>query len=71
MENENGQQETFPLSEEIIQLLGEVNTEIQRLNAQAQGAVILFLRQHKLQGDWRVAPNNRELVKNPATARIQ
>jgi hypothetical protein len=30
---------------------------------QFRGALFLYLRQHKLEGNWRVAENGKELVK--------
>jgi hypothetical protein len=57
------QPETYPLSEEMIQLLSEIDAEMQRLAQQGQGALLLFLRQHKLEGMWNIAENKREVVK--------
>jgi hypothetical protein len=72
--------ENFPLDEATIEILAEVNKTLPkvaeqldalkqqdaRLRGQAEGALILFLRQHKLEGNWQVAPNGRELVKQAA-----
>ena len=70
MENEqqNGQQaeENYPLDEALITMLGEIRLQMQTLQAQQQGALVLFVRQHKLQGNWQVAENGRELVKAAA-----
>ncbi|HKB37695.1 MAG TPA: hypothetical protein VKD72_14705 [Gemmataceae bacterium] len=50
-----------PLDEEAALLFGEIQEQIKTLNAQAHGALALYLRQHKLNGQWRVADNGREL----------
>lgn len=55
--------ETYPMSEELIGILAEVDQQITALNAQWQGALILFLRIHKLQGNWRAAPNHKEIMR--------
>ena len=71
--NDQNQQEVveaFPLDEAMIGLLAEINPQIQALVLQKNGALTLFIRQHKLQGEWREAPNGKELLKadRPATA---
>jgi hypothetical protein len=55
--------EAFPLDEAAITLLADIKGQMAALNAQWQGALVLFIRQHKLQGNWQVAENGRELVK--------
>jgi hypothetical protein len=55
--------ENYPLDDALIQMLGEIATQVNALNAQRQGALVLFLRQHKLQGNWQLAENGRELIK--------
>ena len=55
--------ENYPLDDTMIQMRGEIMQQIQALQAQLQGALILFIRQHGLQGTWRVAENDKELVK--------
>jgi hypothetical protein len=59
------QQECFPLDEAALSLLNDLDTQIRTLDNQWQGALVLFLRQHKLQGNWRLAPNRKELVRQP------
>lgn len=51
----------------MIEILAEANQQIAGINQRLQGALILFLRQHKLEGNWQVAPNGKELVKQAAT----
>jgi len=67
MDNEqNAQQpetENYPLDEALISMLADINGQLQALQAQRQGALVLFIRQQKLQGNWQVAENGRELVK--------
>jgi len=67
MENEQPKQEmeSYPLDDALITMLGEINQQITQLQAQRQGALVLFIRQHKLQGNWQVADNGKELVKAP------
>lgn len=67
-ENGAAEVENYPLDEAMIQLLAELDQQMQPFQLQAQGALVLFLRQHKLQGNWRVAENRRELVKQPVAA---
>lgn len=66
MENET---ETYPLDDATIELLAEIKAATDRqlliLKAQSEGALILFMKQHKLAGPWRVAENGRELVRAP------
>ena len=70
-ENQNGNAaEMFPLDEAAITLLADIKTQMRVLDAQWQGALVLFIRQHKLQGNWQVAENGRELVKAPVPAPI-
>jgi hypothetical protein len=66
-EQQNGQPETesYPLDEALITMLGEINQQMQTLQAQRQGALVLFIRQQKLEGNWQVAENGKELVKAP------
>ena len=64
--------ENYPLDEALIQMLQEINQQMVPLQAQRQGALVLFIRQHKLQGNWQVAENGRELVKvNAAPPQVQ
>jgi hypothetical protein len=60
------EQDNYPLDEATINLLAEFQRAATDINARMQGALTLFLRQHKLEGNWSVAPNGRELVKQTA-----
>jgi hypothetical protein len=53
--------DAFPLDDALIALLAE---QAAAFAHQRQGALTLFVRQHKLQGNWQVAPNGRELVRS-------
>jgi hypothetical protein len=55
--------ENYPLDEALIAMLAEIGGQLEALAAQRQGALVLFIRQQKLQGNWQVAENGRELVK--------
>jgi hypothetical protein len=68
MEPINEDKDNWPLDEATIQMLGEINEQMKGLAAQRQGALVLFIRQQKLQGNWQVAENGRELVKMAAPA---
>jgi hypothetical protein len=63
------EQENYPLDDATIELLAEIKTAIDRQilvwQSQEQGALILFMKQQKLQGNWRVAANRRELERAP------
>ena len=65
---ENNQTDNYPLDEATINLLAEFQRAAADINARMQGALTLFLRQQKLEGNWAVAPNGRELVKQHAAA---
>jgi hypothetical protein len=62
--------ENYPLDEALIGLLADINQQILPLQAQRQGALVLFIRQQKLTGNWQVAENGRELVKVTAPAQV-
>lgn len=74
--NENNETaENYPLDDAVIAMMSEIaeaqkNLEKQALSlaAQRQGALVLFVRQHKLQGNWQLAENGRELVRQPEAA---
>jgi hypothetical protein len=63
--------EHFPLDEAVIALLAEIGQYQKQneqqaiaLGAQRNGVLVLFIRQHKLEGNWKVADNGRELIKD-------
>jgi len=59
---ENNDPDNFcPLDEETAGVFAELQEQIKMLNAQAHGVLTLYLRQHKLPGQWRVAENGKEL----------
>jgi hypothetical protein len=67
--------ENYPLDDASINLLAELKAALDRqilaTNSQIQGALILFIRQQGLTGNWRVAENGRELVRDPAPVPAQ
>lgn len=58
--------ETVAMDEAFITLIADFRRQAQAIEAQAQGALVLFLRQNGLGGSWRIADNGRELVRVPA-----
>ena len=65
--------ENYPMDESLIAILGEIKTaqlqlvkQSDELTATFRGALVLFIRQHHLEGNWQVAENGRELVKQEA-----
>lgn len=52
-----------PLDDAFIAIIAECRQAAQAIEAQAQGALALFLRQQGLTGRWQIAPNGRELVR--------
>jgi hypothetical protein len=62
-ENTNNETDIYPLDEAAITLLADIRTQMRMLEAQFQGALVLFIRQQKLTGNWQVSENGREIVK--------
>jgi len=58
-----------PLDDETAALFAEIHENIRMLTAQAQGVLALYLRQHKLTGQWKLADNGKELrrITQPLT----
>jgi hypothetical protein len=44
-------------------MVTEIEQQMLPLSAALQGVLGLFVRQHKLQGKWQLAPNRKELIK--------
>jgi uncharacterized protein (DUF362 family) len=63
MQPEAAAQDVFPLDDALIRLLEEHRMQIEVIGAQQRGALLLFIRQHNLKGNWSVAPNGRELIR--------
>lgn len=61
----------YPLDEHAIALFAQGLKQIETINAQMSGALQLYVRQHKLQGQWRLAENGRELERIPDAVPIQ
>lgn len=62
-ENTNNENDIYPLDDAAITLLADIRTQMRMLEAQFQGALVLFIRQQKLTGNWQVSENGREIVK--------
>lgn len=74
MNEEQNNNECYPLDEVAIEQLEELDTQEKRLVDQANKALEqlavarqftlkYFIRVHKLTGDWKLAENKRELMK--------
>ena len=59
----NPESETLPLDDAMISVLQETGRQLERLQALQVGALMLFLRQQGLQGNWRIAENGKEIVR--------
>lgn len=55
--------EAFPIDEAMQSMIADCTAQIARAEATLKGALILFARQHGLQGDWKISPNGKELIK--------
>jgi hypothetical protein len=65
MNVDNNNEERFPLDEHMIALLTQLNEQILAIQAMRNGALLLFLRQHDLAGAWRIADNQKEILRMP------
>jgi len=69
-QNNNGngaaEQELYPLDDAAIELLAQFDEQERQINTARNAMLTYFVRLHKLQGNWGVAPNRRELVKQTA-----
>lgn len=66
MENENGNTEAYPLDDAAIEAIAELDAQERNLTVARSAILSYFLRQQKLTGNWVLAPNRRELVKQSA-----
>ena len=55
--------ETFPLDDAAIETLQELDRQLLIHSTMRNTVLGFFVRQHKLPGQWQLAPNGRELVK--------
>ena len=58
--------EAFPLDDAAIEILAELDAQDKVTHASRLSVLNYFLRQHKMQGNWQLSPNRRELVKAAA-----
>ena len=61
--NESQADNFYPLDEPAIALFADGQRQIESINARMVGVMQLYLRQHKLDGQGRVAENGRELCR--------
>jgi hypothetical protein len=57
--------EVYPLDDATLEIVQHIDATITMLNQQLNGALMLFIRQQKLKGNWRLAANRRELALIP------
>lgn len=61
----NGQAiEIMPLDDAAIETIADLNSQIRACEFAKNSVLNYFGRQHNLVGPWRLAPNNKELVKD-------
>jgi hypothetical protein len=59
----DGAENFYPLDEATIAFFAEGTKQLEMVQAQMSGALQLYLKQHKLDGRWRIAQNGRELQR--------
>ena len=59
----NEDTDVFPMDDALLSFLEEAERQIHIINAQWQGALAHFQRQHGLKGQWQPGPNRGELVR--------
>jgi hypothetical protein len=55
--------DVFPLDDAALESLAQFDQQEQQIMGARIGVLTLFTRIHKLQGNWQLAQNRRELVK--------
>ena len=55
--------ENYPLDEATIAFFASGKARIDALNERMNGAFELYLKQHNLQGNWKLADNGKELER--------
>lgn len=60
----NEETDAFPLDDTALALMAEYDQQQRVLDAARSGTLTLFARQHKLDGNWQLAPNHKELVRS-------
>jgi hypothetical protein len=53
----------FPLDDACIEMLTELAAQARTLDVSRNAVLTYFAKQHKLQGNWQLAENGRELVR--------
>ena len=60
-------EEVYPLTDDDIELLAGYQRDGAALQGRMLGVLDSFVKRHKLQGQWELAPNGRE-IRRPAAA---
>jgi hypothetical protein len=71
MENGNqnepvGESELYPLDDAAIETIADLDAQERNIAIARNAILSYFLRQHKLTGNWTLAPNRRELTRAAA-----
>ena len=61
----------YPLDDASIEVFAEGRKQIDIINAQLNGAFRLYVKQHKLQGNWKLSDSGKELERVPDTMPVQ
>jgi len=65
------QQDAYPLDDNAISQLAELQEQARAVQTCTQFVLNHFIRQHKLQGVWQLAENGRELVQQRSPSLMQ
>jgi hypothetical protein len=56
--------DSYPLDDAAIEMIAELDQQEKQVLVARNAILTYILRQHKLMGPWKVAPNRRELVRD-------
>jgi len=62
--------ELFPLDDAAIEFLAPRRQQVKALNIEINAVLTYFLMQHKLEGSWMLAENDKELVKRNSVKEV-
>lgn len=65
------EEDVYPLDDDDIELIAGIQRDGAMLQGRMLGVLDSFLKRHKLQGNWELAPNGREIRKRPAQVRME
>lgn len=74
MDEQNEKQaevENYPLDEAAIAFFADGRKAIDNINLKLNGGFELYLKQHQLKGNWRLAENGKELERMPEQVQAQ